>query len=226
MKESDLYLPLKKFLEQQGYEVKAEVKDCDVVALKDDAPPTIAELKLSLNLEVILQAVDRLLLSPVVYVAVPRSCAALKARKRKRIVKLLKMLGLGLLAVDARRNAVEVLIAPTSYTPRQSKPRQQWLIAEFVSRTGDPNLGGAASKTGRITAYRQHALEIADFLLRHGATKASDIARRLDIPRSRNILYDNHYGWFERLGKGIYQLSKLGKQSTQSQCEKRLPSST
>ncbi len=34
MKESDLYLPLKKFLEKQNYTVKAEVKNCDVVAIK------------------------------------------------------------------------------------------------------------------------------------------------------------------------------------------------
>ena len=34
MKETDLYLPLKKFLEKQDYEVKAEVENCDVVAVK------------------------------------------------------------------------------------------------------------------------------------------------------------------------------------------------
>ena len=70
MKETDLYLPLKKFLEKQGYEVKAEVENCDVVAVKVPAanekaqPATIIELKLSLNLEVILQAVDRLTIKP------------------------------------------------------------------------------------------------------------------------------------------------------------------
>tara|TARA_B110000858_G_scaffold197565_1_gene259666 strand:- start:26 stop:331 length:306 start_codon:yes stop_codon:yes gene_type:complete len=94
MKESDLYLPLKKFLEKQGYEVKAEVKNCDVVAVKKPAaneeaqPPTIIELKLSLNLEVILQAVDRLILSPIVYIGVPDSCGALKKKKGKRVIKL------------------------------------------------------------------------------------------------------------------------------------------
>ena len=86
MKETDLYLPLKKFLEKQGYEVKAEVENCDVVAVKVPAgnekaqPPTIIELKLSLNLEVILQAVDRLILSPVVYIGVPNYVAPSKRR--------------------------------------------------------------------------------------------------------------------------------------------------
>ena len=36
MKETDLYNPIKVFFEAKGYEVKAEVTDCDVVALKKD----------------------------------------------------------------------------------------------------------------------------------------------------------------------------------------------
>lgn len=216
MKESDLYLPLKKFLQKQDYEVKAEVEDCDVVAIKkpDDGeeapPPTIIELKLSLNLEVILQAVDRIVLSPIVYIGVPNSCGALKKKKRKRIVKLLKMLGIGLVSINPKKKSVEVIVDPSSYQPRQSKPRQRWLIEEFIAREGDPNLGGASTKSGRMTAYRQDAIHIANYLHQHGETKASDIAKALDISRSRNILYDNHYKWFEGLGKGMYQLSKFG----------------
>ena len=52
MKESDLYLPLKRFLEGQGYEVKGEVLDCDVMAVRGDEEPLLVELKLSLNLSV------------------------------------------------------------------------------------------------------------------------------------------------------------------------------
>ena len=51
MKESDLYLPLKQFLEAQGYEVKGEVKDCDVLAVHKDNPdeePLIVEFKMSI----------------------------------------------------------------------------------------------------------------------------------------------------------------------------------
>jgi len=106
---------------------------------------------------------------------------------------------------------VEVVVAPTSYQPRQSKPRQQWLIDEFVARAGDPNLGGASTKTGRMTAYKQQAIEIASYLSKHGASKASDIAKILEIPKSRAILYDNHYGWFKNVSRGVYDLSGLGK---------------
>ena len=63
MKESDLYSPLKSYLESQKYEVKGEVEDCDVLAIRDAEPPLIVELKLSLNLTVVLQAVDRLKLT-------------------------------------------------------------------------------------------------------------------------------------------------------------------
>ena len=71
MKESDLYLPLKRFLESQHYEVKGEVQDCDVLAVRGREAPVVVELKLSLNLEVILQAVERLALTSKVYIAFP-----------------------------------------------------------------------------------------------------------------------------------------------------------
>lgn len=39
MKESDLYLPLKRFLESQNYEVKGEVENCEVVAVRGTESP-------------------------------------------------------------------------------------------------------------------------------------------------------------------------------------------
>ena len=47
MKEPDLYLPLKKFLVAQGYEVKGEIQDCDVTAVRGEEAPVLVELKLS-----------------------------------------------------------------------------------------------------------------------------------------------------------------------------------
>ncbi|GAB4351032.1 MAG: hypothetical protein Kow006_14530 [Gammaproteobacteria bacterium] len=95
MKESDLYPPVKRFLEAQGFEVKSEIHHCDVLAVRGNEAPVIVELKLRLNLEVILQAVDRLALSDTVYIGIPSSCTAIRF-SRKRVVKLVKMLGLGL----------------------------------------------------------------------------------------------------------------------------------
>ena len=60
IKETDLYPIVCRYLEQQGFEVKAEVKHCDVVAVRGVEPPVIVELKTTLNLELVLQAADRL----------------------------------------------------------------------------------------------------------------------------------------------------------------------
>ena len=68
MQEVDLYPPLKHFLTQQGYEVKGEVQHCDVIAVRGDEPVVVIELKLSINMTVVLQAVDRLQISDTVYI--------------------------------------------------------------------------------------------------------------------------------------------------------------
>lgn len=88
MKESDLYLPLKLFLESQNYEVKGEVQDCDALAVGGQETAVVVELKLSLNLDVVLQAVDRQALTPEVYIGIPKQCKILNTRRR-HIIKLL-----------------------------------------------------------------------------------------------------------------------------------------
>ncbi|MFW1410992.1 hypothetical protein ACEWAY_23975, partial [Vibrio parahaemolyticus] len=62
MTETALYAPVKRFLEGLGYDVKGEIGNCDIVALRDGEPPllVIAEHKLGFNLELVLQAVDRM----------------------------------------------------------------------------------------------------------------------------------------------------------------------
>jgi hypothetical protein len=208
MKESDLYPPLKRFLETQNYEVKGEVQDCDVLAVRGDEDPLVIELKLALNLTVVLQAVERLALTPNVYIGIPRRCKVLQAQ-RKRIIKLLRMLGLGLVAIGADR--ADVLLDPGEYRPRGSKQRRGRLLGEFEKRVGDPNLGGSAKRAGIMTVYRQRALRIAALLQRDGPSKASNIARTLQEPKARQILYTNVYGWFERVSVGVYELSPRGK---------------
>ena len=209
MKEADLYTPVKRFLESQRYDVKGEVRDCDVVAMRE-GETVIIELKLVLNLDVILQAVDRLAVTPNVYIGVPRRCRALKTRRRS-LHKLLRMLGLGLLVVGPGEGAssVAALLDPAEYRPRKSKARRERLLAEFVKRVGDPNVGGTR---GRImTVYRQTALQIGAFLRDHGPTKAAHVARTLGVPNARALLYQDVYGWFERASVGIYDLSPRGR---------------
>lgn len=210
MKESDLYLPLKQYLESQNYEVKGEICDCDVVAIKDKEPPVIVELKLTLNLDVLLQGVDRLALSSLIYIGIPHECKSFKKR-RKLSLKLLKMLGFGLILIDVKSNRVEVVLDPSEYTPRKIKQKKEKLLGEFQSRIGDPNLGGMASKKGVLTSYRQKALKIALYLEKKESAKASILSKELDEPKARDIMYKNFYGWFDRVSIGVYKLSVKGE---------------
>jgi len=213
MKEADLYPPIKRFLESQDYEVKGEVHDCDVVAVRNGETVVVVELKLSLNLEVVLQAVERLSLTPLVYICIPNK-SKLLTRRRRQIFRLLRMLGLGLLVVNGERadSLVNVLVDPGAYTPRQSKQPRERLLGEFSKRVGDPNRGGKDKRTGIMTAYRQRVLAIARFLQREGPTKAAIVATALDEPKAREMMYRDVYGWFDRVSVGVYALSPRGKQ--------------
>ena len=62
-----------------------------------------------------------------------------------------------------------------------------------------------------MTAYRQRALAIATFLEKQGPTKASNVASTLGVPKARDILYRDIYGWFDRVSHGVYGLSPQGK---------------
>ena len=172
MNETDLYLPLKRFLESQHYEVKAEVVDCDVLAVRGEEEPVVVELKLSLNLDVVLQAVDRLSLTSKVYIGVPAN-TSMVSRRRRLVTKLLRMLGLGLVLISPDKDAgrVKVFLDPREYRPRRSGRRVERLFGEFAHRVGDPNLGGAEKRKGVMTAYRQRALAIARFLEQKGARR-------------------------------------------------------
>ncbi len=229
MKESDLYEPVKQFLQAQGYVVKGEVAHCDLVAQRNDEPPIVVELKLSLNLSVLLQAVDRTALTDLVYIAIPEAADgrnALLRKSRKSINRLLRMLGLGLITVGFRTPAgatkaqprIEVVIEPGPYQPRKNLKRQQRLQREFTARKGDFNTGGT-TRSERMTAYRQDALLCADYLHTHGPSAPVAVKKATGINRARPILYDDVYGWFERPAKGIYGLKETGRLALQEYAE-------
>lgn len=208
-RETDLYPPLKRFLESQGYTVKGEIHECDAVAVRGNEEPVVVELKLSLNLSAVLQAVQRLSVTSKVYIGVANRCPVL-ARQRRHLLKLLRMLGLGLLMIDPQSQAVAVILDPGQYKPRKVARRKERLLGEFVRRVGDPNAGGMDRRRGIMTAYRQRVLAIAEYLRVNGPTKASDVAKALEEPKARTMLYGDVYGWFERPSVGIYDLSPRG----------------
>lgn len=84
--ETSLYPPVKAFLEGLGFAVKGEVGGCDLVALARDGTPivVIGELKLSFNLELVLQAVDRATACDEVWLAA-RTSARGNGRESERV---------------------------------------------------------------------------------------------------------------------------------------------
>ncbi|MFC1575081.1 DUF2161 family putative PD-(D/E)XK-type phosphodiesterase [Gemmatimonadota bacterium] len=211
MSEVELYGPIKQFLEGQGYAVKGEIGPCDIVAVRGDEAPVVVELKEDLNLALLLQAVDRLSVSSEVYVAfrIGKGRSATWRSRRKQVTGLLRRLGLGLLTVSSRGNVVPVL-DPAPYRPKQNAPRRQRLLKEFAERVGDPEAGGSATRL-RLTAYRQEALRCAWELAEEGIQKLSVLRERTGVSRAGPILRDNHYGWFDRVKTGHYDISPKGR---------------
>lgn len=209
LRETDLYAPVKTLLESQGYEVKSEIGAADVVAERSDEDPVIVELKTKFSLALFHQATDRQSLTDVVYIAVPHVTGIAFARSLQKNKKLCRRLGLGLMTVKLNKQTVEVHLDPTPYQPRQSKPRRTRLLKEFAKRVGDPNTGGATRK-GLMTAYRQDALRCLHTLQRNGPTKAAEVARLTGVDKARRLMSDDHYGWFERVEKGVYALTPRG----------------
>lgn len=209
-RETELYPPIKAYLEGQGYEVKAEVGAADVVAVRVGEPPIIVELKLGFSLSLFHQAVARQDISDDVYIAVPRGKGRRFLKALKENATLCRRLGLGLITVRLERdNFVEVHVDPLPYAPRKSKVRKGRMLREFSRRVGDPNEGGA-TRSKLVTAYRQDALRCAWLLKSEGECKGADVAASTGVPTATRLMAADHYGWFERVRTGVYALTPKG----------------
>ena len=203
--EMSLYGPVKCYLEKLGFTVKGEVCGCDLVAIRGDGPPVvvIGELKLSFSLDLVLQAVDRTAACDEVWLAV--GPAGRKRLGDPRVRKLCRFLGFGLLGVLST-GAVEVLVEPKPWKPRQDKKRRVRLVDEHRKRIGDPAQGGSTRRP-IMTAYRQQALACAAYLA-GGPRRTSEL--RSVAPNASSILLRNWYGWFTRIERGLYELAPEG----------------
>ncbi|MBN36610.1 MAG: hypothetical protein CMM46_17895 [Rhodospirillaceae bacterium] len=213
LRETDLYEPVKAFLEGQGYSVKGEVGRCDLVAVKEDAEPVIVELKLGFTLPLVFQGLQRQTLSDLVYLAIPTprgSGRGVWAQHRHSVLKLCRMLGLGLLFVEARRGRIEVMLDPAPYQPRKQPKKKQRLLGEFQRRVGDPNVGGGRGRTV-VTAYRQDALRCAHHLSEYGPSSPRALRDDAGVEKAAAILQRDVYGWFERVERGIYAVTPNGE---------------
>jgi hypothetical protein len=205
--ETTLYLPVKRFLERLGFEVKGEIDGCDLVALRGGEPPVvvIGELKLSFTLELVLQGVDRTAASDEVWLAVRASARGRGREADPRVRKLCRFLGFGLLGVFPRGH-VELLVEPKPWRPRRDPRRRSALVEEHRRRQGDPAAGGS-TRAPIMTAYRQRAL-ICAAALAPGPRSTREL--RVIVPDAPKILLHNVYGWFARVERGVYALTKDG----------------
>ena len=212
MLETDLYPPIKAFLEAQGYTVKGEVDGCDVVAVRGDEPPVIVELKTGFSLSLVFQGIARQSVADNVYLAVPPFPG--RTGRGNDALALCRRLGLGLLTVRIEPAPfVEALLDPAEYHPRRRRRGLGRLLREFQRRVGDPNAGGSTRRR-IMTAYRQDALRCAAYLDVNGPTKAAVVAGAVGVARARAMMYADHYGWFERPAGtplGVYGLTPKGR---------------
>lgn len=208
--ETSLYPPVKAFLEKAGYSVKGEVGGCDIVGLSEGDPTVVVvcELKLSFNLELILQAVDRSAVADEVWIAARISAKGRGREADKRYRDLCRRLGIGMLGVSDR-GEVSVIVGSVTPMPRTNPKRRSRLMREHARRKGDPAPGGS-TRTPLMTAYRQQALGCAECLV-SGPLRMRDI--KTIVPEAGKILQSNVYGWFERVDRGVYGLTEAGREA-------------
>ncbi|QSZ59280.1 DUF2161 domain-containing phosphodiesterase [Rhizobium sp. ZX09] len=218
--ETSLYLPVKDFLEEAGYTVKGEVGGCDLVGLSDNDPPVvvICELKLSFNLELILQAVDRAAIADEVWIAARVSARGKGREADRRYRDLCRRLGIGMLGISDAGD-VSIIVGAVSPMPRTNPKRRSRLMREHQRRRGDPTAGGS-TRMPIMTAYRQQALGCA-VALASGPMRVREV--RSNIPDAGKILLSNVYGWFERLDRGVYGLTEAGHEALQRWPQQDVP---
>ena len=209
MRETDLYEPIKAYLEGQGYEVKGEVGETDLLACRGDEDPVVVELKTKFSLSLFHQGIERQRLTDAVYIAVPLGKGVRWRRSLKDNRALCRRLGLGLVTVRLDDGFVKVHVDPAPYKPRKDTRSKARLLREFARRVGDPNRGGS-TRVGLVTAYRQDALRCAAWLRQHGPSKGAVVARGTGVTKATRMMADDHYGWFERVEVGVYALTPKG----------------
>ena len=198
--ESDLYGPVRSYLEGLGYDVKGEVKDCDIAAVRD-GELIVVELKRGFTLELVFQAMDRQRVADGVYVAVPLPKRGYMDPRVPEMRSLCRRLELGLIFVGFTSKGagqVDVAVHPKEASaPRRDKKRRLAVLREHGDRTGSANTGGVSRKK-ILTAYKEQALLAVRILRDRGPLTAADVKKLGGPPNAAAILGRNALGWFDR----------------------------
>ncbi len=210
MKEYEMFPMIKNYFESMGYKVNAEVKDCDVTAVRGEEL-VIVEMKTSLNITVLYQALERKKITPNVYIAVPKP----KKNFRKSIQKMKDLLGklqMGLLIIDMVNKACVAYIEPTvDKSQRENKVKKAKVVKEISRREVDENMGGV-TKTKILTAHKELGIALCVVIQKEGVVTSKTLREKYDFDKDVNkYLYTNFYRWYRKVGTATYELSTEGK---------------
>lgn len=211
MKETSLYEPIKAYFLEMGYKVQAEVKNCDIACmLKNEL--IVIEMKKSFNLKLVYQAIDRQSFADKVFVAIARP-KNFKKKEVSYMIKILKALDIGLItvALDSPLKKVEIILSPKDLALKPRSRRKKAVLNELEKRNLDINKGGSTKKDKVLTAYREKAIFLVCILDKEKTISPKLANKVYGIENAGNILRDNHYGYFQKIERGVYTLSKKGK---------------
>lgn len=211
--EKDLFAPIKDYFVALGYTVDGEVKGIDMYMEKDGESAAV-ELKNVLDFRVVQQAALRQKVCDTVFIGT--FCPSnIRSRAFNDKLYLLKRLGIGLIVVSKRSDAVSVINAPVvselSSFQTRSKARKEAISKEFSKRKVKSNTGGV-THTKLVTGYREDALLVLNALCELGGEARPVEVRKLSgIEKAPYILRNNVYHWFiHNREKSTYSLSESG----------------
>lgn len=209
--EKDLYVPVKALFEKMGYQVNAEVKDCDITAVNEDEL-IIIELKRNLSVALLAQGLKRQKTGSTVYVAVPKP-AKYSPKKYRDTLYVLKKLELGLVFVSliGEYSFAEIIYDPVPFKPSaKNYKKRKSIINEINGRTIDTNTGGVTG-TKIATAYTEKCIKIACILDIYGNLSPKQVREYGGDEKCGVIMRMNAYGWFSHIDKGLYGITVKGR---------------
>ena len=204
-----MYEPIRQLLNGLGFIVRGEVKNCDIAAIKAEVL-WVVEMKLSANLTLLYQAMERKTITEHVFIAIPRpkNSRSKNFASLKKIVSKLE-LGLILVSIDSPKPLAEIIIHPSGN--RKTNPKKSDFIRrEILGRSSDST--GGTTKTEVSTAYREKCIKIACLIKAHRELTSREMLKLGCGKDTAKILRNNHYGWYAKTGDGKYTLSDIGNE--------------
>ena len=240
--EKDLFDPIKSYFEAQGFSCDGEVLDIDLYMERGEETAAV-ELKEKLDFRAVQQAALRQKTVDTVYIGIfmPKN---IYSRSFKDRLYLLKRLGIGLLGVSKRTGIVSVIseavVSELDSFRRRNRKQRAAEAEEFHKRTLRSNTGGVHAEK-LMTGYRENALLVLAAMLKlerdidrggpaeghvdSGIKTRGEAVReginvrlireRSGVSNATAILYDNHYGWFTHVGRGVYRVSEQGRKAAE-----------